>query len=486
VVEPIQTEDQAALRQELRQARTKLDQLVDSLRAVDQSLQALESERPKFEQLEVACRALTRLEEMGGAGLFWSGTIGGGPGAREQLSLVRSRLDAFEKEISGVEERRQILLDEIANTQDVADYFAGNVLDAERIAEERELEWKIDRELPALPIAASLMPWARGQEDDRRFRKLLLLSLLTSIALGVLLPLVEIPMPERWEILEEQERLTQLIREELPKPPVVVAEEKPVEAIEAVEPDAPAESSDDSPAPTLADKAQAESNPAPAATKQPTGSRGILAFREKFSGLAKNDEVERLGSNAQIEDPTAVADGLPQRSLVTSDAPGASGGINVAALSRGTGGTGTQLSGVAVTRATSTFGSGSGNGTGNGTGSGKSGKGRGGDRPMAGSSAANTRTDEEIQIVFDRHKSALYRLYNRELRQDPTLKGQMVLRLTIQPDGTVSFCEVKSTDMKAPQLASQVVERVKTFDFGAKPGIAAVTIVYPIDFLPAT
>jgi hypothetical protein len=40
--------------------------------------------------------------------------------------------------------------------------------------------------------------------------------------------------------------------------------------------------------------------------------------------------------------------------------------------------------------------------------------------------------------------------------------------------------------MKAPQLASQVVERVKTFDFGAKPGIAAVTIVYPIDFLPAT
>jgi hypothetical protein len=181
-----------------------------------------------------------------------------------------------------------------------------------------------------------------------------------------------------------------------------------------------------------------------------------------------------------------VADGLPQRSLVTSDAPGASGGINVAALSRGTGGTGTQLSGVAVTRATSTFGSGSGNGTGNGTGSGKSGKGRGGDRPMAGSSAANTRTDEEIQIVFDRHKSALYRLYNRELRQDPTLKGQMVLRLTIQPDGSVSFCEVKSTDMKAPQLASQVVERVKTFDFGAKPGIAAVTIVYPIDFLPAT
>jgi hypothetical protein len=39
--------------------------------------------------------------------------------------------------------------------------------------------------------------------------------------------------------------------------------------------------------------------------------------------------------------------------------------------------------------------------------------------------------------------------------------------------------------MKAPLLANQVVERVRTFDFGAKEDIVAVTIIYPIDFLPA-
>jgi hypothetical protein len=97
-----------------------------------------------------------------------------------------------------------------------------------------------------------------------------------------------------------------------------------------------------------------------------------------------------------------------------------------------------------------------------------------------------SRTDEEIQIVFDRHKAALYRLYNRELRRDPTLKGQMVLRITIEPDGSVSLCELQSTDMAAPQLSAQVVGRVRTFDFGAKSDIPAITIVYPIDFLPAT
>ena len=62
----------------------------------------------------------------------------------------------------------------------------------------------------------------------------------------------------------------------------------------------------------------------------------------------------------------------------------------------------------------------------------------------------------------------------------------MLLRMTIEPDGSVSMCAVQSSDMKAPTLASQIVERVKTFDFGAKDGIPAITILYPIDFLPAT
>ena len=105
------------------------------------------------------------------------------------------------------------------------------------------------------------------------------------------------------------------------------------------------------------------------------------------------------------------------------------------------------------------------------------------DRLAAGVSAG--RTDEEIQIVFDRYKAALYRLYNRELRRDPTLRGQMVLRLTIEPDGSVSMCELHSSSMEAPELAGQVVERVRSFDFGAKEDIVAITIIYPIDFLPA-
>ena len=88
--------------------------------------------------------------------------------------------------------------------------------------------------------------------------------------------------------------------------------------------------------------------------------------------------------------------------------------------------------------------------------------------------------------MFDRYKAALYRIYNRELRKNPTLQGKMVLRITIEPDGKVSACSVDSSDMDSPSLDKKIAARVKKFNFGAKEGVPTITILYPIDFLPAT
>jgi hypothetical protein len=110
----------------------------------------------------------------------------------------------------------------------------------------------------------------------------------------------------------------------------------------------------------------------------------------------------------------------------------------------------------------------------------------GGGRGLGDGGPGPARTDEEIQIVFDRYKAALYRIYNRELRNDPTLKGKMVLRITIEPSGEVSACRIESTDLASGVLKTEVVERVKRFNFGPKENVARITILYPIDFLPAT
>ena len=229
----------------------------------------------------------------------------------------------------------------------------------------------------------------------------------------------------------------------------------------------------------------------PVEAKPKVGNAGILALKNKFASLAQDTVVVPLGADARHVAADEV--GRPSaRSLLTSNTPGSSGGINVASLSRSVGGGGGGSGGG---------GNGGGGVSGRGSGAGGSGGGgigggtgrvvstiapiTGADRPKARGGPGPARTDEEIQIVFDRYKASFYRLYNRELRNNPALKGQMVLRLTIEPDGSVSMCALQSTDMDAPDLATQVVSRVRTINFGAKDGVPAVTIMYPIDFLPA-
>ncbi len=232
--------------------------------------------------------------------------------------------------------------------------------------------------------------------------------------------------------------------------------------------------------------------PVEAKPEPKVGKAGILAFKAKFASLAQDTVVVPLGADARHVAADEV--GRPSsRSMLTSNTPGSSGGINVASLNRSVGGGGGG-GGGGGTGGGGVGGRGTGAGRGGGGGIGGVGVGRavssiapitGADRPKARSGPGPTRTDEEIQIVFDRYKASFYRLYNRELRNNPALKGQMVLRLTIEPDGSVSMCALQSTDMDAPDLATQVVGRVRTINFGAKEGVQAVTIMYPIDFLPA-
>src|SRR6266849_10921957 len=151
----------------------------------------------------------------------------------------------------------------------------------------------------------------------------------------------------------------------------------------------------------------------PAEAKPKVGNVGILAFKEKFASLAQDTVMAPLGADARHVAADEV--GRPSaRSLLTSNTPGSSGGINVASLSRSVGGGG--------------GGGGGGNGVG-GRGTGAGGRGGGGiggvgvgravspiapitgaDRPKARGGPGPARTDEEIQIVFDRYKASFYRL----------------------------------------------------------------------------
>lgn len=449
-------EQQRQLANELARTRTKRASLENELREVDGELQELAPQRERHHLVVDACATLEKLAAVGGDSLFW-GAETSSQRAADQLQAARARVAELGEWFSHMEGRQASLRERIQQHNDTIDALERALFEVQYEEEQLSYEWEIEREIDEKPRKA-LLSWNYSGEDDKRFRKSTLLALLATLLLSAIVSQITLP-PLVINGQEVPQRVVRLLMEEKPTPPPApvempkpkVAQKKPVEKPVQV--------------------AKVEPKVEELAPKEPEAKdQGILAFRAKLASAQDDQVVGKLGLQASIDNSDYA--GRTQRSMLTTNAPGTSGGINLASISRGVGrgnGNGGGMAGVAVTRASSAIAA-------VGT--------PGGDRPVAGDKGVPGRTDEEIQIVFDRYKSALYRLYNKELRRDPTLKGQVILKLTIEPDGTVSMCELKSTDMNAPDLTALVVERVKGFDFGAK-AVPAITILYPIDFLPA-
>lgn len=450
---------QRQLANELARARTKRAAVEHELREIDSELADLAPQRERLQLVVDACTSLEKLAAAGGDKLFW-GAETSAERAADRVRAARGRIAELGQWFGHMEGRQAALRQQIQHLNDAIDGIERALFEVQYEEEQLSYEWEIEREIDEQPRVA-ILPWSYQGEDQKRFRKSAAITLLFTVLFSVFVSQITLPplvasngepIPNRVvRLLMEERKTPPQPPVEMPKPKVKV-EPKPVEQPVQV--------------------AKAEPKAEPLAPKEPDAKeQGILAFREKLASAKDDQVVGKLGLQASIDNSDYNA-ARAQRSMLTASGPGSSGGINLASISRGVGngnGKGGGMAGMQVTRASSAIAA-------VGT--------PGGDRPVAGDVGVPGRTDEEIQIVFDRYKAALYRLYNKELRRDPTLQGQVILKLTIEPDGSVSLCELKASDMNAPELTAQVVERVKGFDFGAK-AVPAITILYPIDFLPA-
>jgi hypothetical protein len=449
---------QQALIAELGTSQESLDALVGELRSLDAQLEALTPERNQHRLLHQVCDALDELGQLGGAQLFW-GTAEAVASGELQLGRVRERVGIFEGRVGELEARRQSTRERIDKEQYRAGLIEDELFEAQEAEERRLQEWIVEREISGLHSRPLTMPWTWGGEDDRRFSKSLLSTLAVCLLLALLLSLIPLPVTQAPQEIPPEQVLHITMALPRPPPPPRVLPQPPKLAVQK-----PIEK----PTPQQARKPPTE-EPVKPAVETPVEPKpaGLMVFKERLAALADTKIDPALGAKATINNASSSS-GTPERAMLTSSAPGSSGGINLAAVSRGLGGGSERnaIHGGALTQASSGIGTGA-----------------AAARPVSGGPGPG-RTDEEIQIVFDRHKAQLYRLYNLELRRDPTLQGKIILRLTIEPDGSVSLCQLHGTNMNAPDLAAQVVERVKTFNFGAKV-VPPVTIIYPIDFLPA-
>ncbi len=442
---------QEKINHKIDDAYNRLDELENEESILSEELNELNAKRHRFHVLSELSDQLEKLEKLGGADLFWGESYDQNL-ARSEQKRIRDQVINYDTRVAELQSKQREREDAVESLTAKVNILNDDSLNLQERQDARAEEFIIEREMVDAPFRPINMPWNRNDHDQKRFRKTLLFVLLFSITLGVLIPMWDIPIPDRVEVVEIPERLAQLMLPKTPPPPPKVQER-----IEEKKPDKEKpKKKDDKPVPEKAKKA-----------RKTAERSGLMAFKDDFADLIDDTPI-KIGSSATISGKGSKAK-TTTRSLVTSNVGTSSAGINTASLSRNTGGSGESMGGVEFTHVQSSIGTDF----------------DGEERPLS-SGPGPSRTDEEIQIVFDKYKAALYRIYNRQLRKNPTLQGKMVLRLTIEPGGSVSACTVDSSDMDSPALDKKIAGRVKKFNFGAKEGVPSLTILYPIDFLPAS
>jgi TonB family protein len=303
------------------------------------------------------------------------------------------------------------------------------------------------------------LPWTSELGQERKFRRLLGIIFLICAVLGLVWPFIPVPEPDPYDVEEIPPRIAQLLLEEkpLPPPPPPPKEEEP-------------EPEEEEPEPEKVVEAEPEPEPEPEPDREEVAREqaqaALMPFAEDLADLVDKDLIEQMADDRPLTAAVGEAE-RNERSMITSKAGAASTGINTAGMSRNTGGTG--IAGRSTTKVASPV-----------AGIGQA----GGGASRSGSSGKASRSREEIELVFDKNKGAIFALYNRALRMDPSLEGKLVLRLTIAPNGQVTMCEIVSSELGDVDLERKLVQRVKLFRFEAKD-VEAITTTKPIDFFPA-
>ena len=296
------------------------------------------------------------------------------------------------------------------------------------------------------------LAWEGDPESSARFRKILRIGLILLLIFGLLFPLL--PHPKKTAAEQAiPARLARVMIESKPKPP---PPPPPVQEL---------------PKPKIEPEKKVAVAPPPVDRQKQAREKAekqLNQVKDELADLREQLDLQPLGQTKNLTGAVG-ADSHAERSLITSKVGVGSGGITSANTSRG-------------------FGTGAGSLTGHDTGAVASSIARSGldarGPTRTGSSGKAARSREEIELIFDRNKGAIYALYSRALREQPELQGKMVLEFTISPTGEVTMCRVVSSELNDPDLEKKIVARVRLFRFEAKD-VETITTTKPIDFFPA-
>ncbi|MFL0809057.1 MAG: TonB family protein [Agarilytica sp.] len=306
--------------------------------------------------------------------------------------------------------------------------------------------------------------WIPDSHEKKTFYIIVAISLALAFALAIVVASVEVPPKERKARSAPPERVAKFITQkkkvEPPKPkPTPVPTPKVIPT----------------PKPKVVRKKETEAEKKKPLTKKEKKARdtaaksGLLALTGELADLMDTSSVDKMvGAKTKKASSDATKVAGVSSDVLTSDAGKGSGGVSTSDyVSTNVGSTSLSQRDIALVKQSLL----------------KSDQVEGddeGDRARSG----NVRTEEEVTIVFDQNKGQLFSIYNRERRKNPSLKGKLVLEITIAPDGSVTAVKIASSELNDPKLERRIIARVKRFKFQAK-NVEPVTVTFPIEFLPS-
>lgn len=316
--------------------------------------------------------------------------------------------------------------------------------------------------------------WDFNEAADRRFRRTILWIGIPFLILAILIPFLQLFGLQEGGGRTTEETYVNILPD--------------AEIAEQVEEPQPAEEKDDPvPEPPKPETKPEEKEPAPKTPAPPkpeptqqeleqqarevAQEAGINAFADQLADLRDNS-LSGLDAARPLSDEVVIArsgaGGSGGSASIAASAASGSGGIGTAAATspRTQSGAGLGQRRTTVVEAPK------------GIGPDLTKPGLDGNKRLAG------RTLEEIQEVFDRNKASFYAMYNRALRDNADLRGKIVVSLTIASNGSVTRCELVSSELGDPDLERKVIQRVLLLKFKPKDVPDFTYPNYPIVFLP--
>jgi len=328
----------------------------------------------------------------------------------------------------------------------------------------------------------TVLPWSSSELENKRFKLITMVVLFITLAFAAVVKWQELPERARADKEKVPAQLTRLMTPRKVEP----AKLKPIPEPKALPEPQPEAPKVETPKPVppkpvepkkIPKKEVEKALPKPVKVKVPTQAEiteqaktkakqsGLLAFQDDLASMRDNTSLSNLADTDTIKG--AGASNQTQRKFIGKKVAGNSGGVDTSNLTTNVGSRG-ELAGrknteyVAPSEGLASLAA---------------------KQLETQDSVLGSRQTESIRKVLDANKGAIYAIYRKALRSDPSLQGKVTVNLSIDPNGGVSNVELVFSELNSKNVENKLLRRIKLINFGDQ-NVTKTLLDYSFNFLP--